>query len=648
MAGTEDKVPISPARHLETQAASTSSHLLSSNEERDESGSLPANPTEAEANTRRRYLIRRFWRDAGGFWGQTGSGWAWFLSGLTLLTVLANLAALYGINLWNRALFDGLERHDAGQVLFLSLIYFPIMAASVFFNVMQVYGRMTLQRRWRGWLNDQLVGRWLAGGRYYHLNLVSGDHQNPEFRIADDLRVATEAPIDFVTGVTSATLSAITFIGVLWAIGGTLEFSVGGYQLGIPGFLVIAAVIYALIASESIVLIGRRFVSVSETRNQTEAEYRYVLTRLRENGESIALIGGEDEERAGVDRSFSKVLSAWRDMCFQYVKTTIISQGSSYMASVLPIILCAPKYLNGTLSLGEVMQAASAFTIVQTAFSWLVDNYPRLADWTASARRVASLMVSLDALEDAESGDAVGRIEIVEGRGEAALRLVNLSVTLDDGTAVVDEAEVSVMPGERVLIAGESGSGKSTLVRAIAGLWPWGGGKIELRRGAKVFFLPQGPYVPVGSLRRAVTYPDPAESRTSDEVADALRHVGLDHLVERLDEEGSWDQTLSGGEKQLLAFARVFLQSPDIVVLDEATAALDLQSQDRLMDNLVREPAKTTLISVGHRPELESYHDRKITLERRRGRTRLASDISLGPKSRLRDMFWNWLATRMR
>jgi putative ATP-binding cassette transporter len=335
-------------------------------------------------------------------------------------------------------------------------------------------------------------------------------------------------------------------------------------------------------------------------------------------------------------------------MCFQYIKTTVISQGSSYMASVLPIILCAPKYLNGTLSLGEVMQAASAFTIVQTAFSWLVDNYPRLADWTASARRVASLMVSLDALEDAESGDAVGRIEIVEGRGEAALRLVNLSVTLDDGTAVVDEAEVSVMPGERVLIAGESGSGKSTLIRAIAGLWPWGGGKIELRRGAKVFFLPQRPYVPVGSLRRAVTYPDPAESRTSDEVADALRHVGLDHLIERLDEEGSWDQTLSGGEKQLLAFARVFLQSPDIVVLDEATAALDLQSQDRLMDNLVREPAKTTLISVGHRPELESYHDRKITLERRRGRTRLASDISLAPKSRLRDMFWNWLAARMR
>jgi vitamin B12/bleomycin/antimicrobial peptide transport system ATP-binding/permease protein len=600
-------------------------------------------PIEAEENTRRRYLLRRFWQDARGFWGQKGPRSAWALSGLTILTVLANLAALYGINIWNRALFDGLEKHETGWVLFLSLIYFPIMAASVFFNVMQVHGRMTLQRHWRAWLNNQLIERWLARGRYYHLNLVSGDHQNPEFRIADDLRSATESPVDFVTGVTSAALSAIAFIAVLWTIGGTLELSVGGYHFAIPGFLVIGAVLYALVASGSIVMIGHRFVSAAETRNQTEAEYRYVLTRLRENGESIALIGGEDEERAEVDRSLNKVLSAWRSICHQYVKTTIVSQSSSYLASVLPIILCAPKYLDGSLTLGEVMQAASAFAIVQAAFNWLVDNYPRLADWTASARRVASLMVSLDALEAAENGDSVARIEIAEGSGEAALRLVNLSVTLDDGTAVVDEAEVSIMPGERVLIAGESGTGKSTLVRAVAGLWPWGEGKIEVRRGARVFFLPQRPYIPIGSLHRAVTYPDPVDSCSSEEVADALHHVGLGHLVERLGEDGPWDQTLSGGEKQRLAFARVFLQGPDIVVMDEATAALDAKSQDSLMDKLVREPAKTTVISVGHRPELESYHDRKITLERRRGTTRLVGDVSLTPKSRLRDVFWKRL-----
>ena len=635
---------ISAAQHVGAESAPASEEPASSVEE---TGG-PTGEINAESETRRRYLLQRFWRDACGFWGGRGEGSAWALSGLTLLTILANLAALYAMNLWNRALFDGLEKHDASRVLFLSLIYFPIMVASVFFNVMQVYGRMTLQRRWRAWLNDHLVGRWLSGGHYYHLNLVSGDHQNPEFRIADDVRVATDSPVDFATGVVSAALSAITFVAVLWSIGGTLEFSVGGYRLGIPGFLVVGAVVYALLATGSMVLIGRRFVSVSETKNQTEAEYRYVLTRLRENGESIALIGGEDEERSGVDRSLKKVLSAWRDICFQYIRTTIVSQSSGYIAPVLPIVLCAPKYLDGSLTLGQVMQAASAFTIVQAAFNWLVDNYPRLADWTASARRVASLMVSLDALEAVDGTDAVGRIEIAEADGEAALRLVNLSVTLDDGTAVVDEAEISIMPGERVLIAGGSGTGKSTLIRAIAGLWPWGEGKIEIRQGAKVLFLPQQSYMPIGSLRRAVTYPDPAESRTSREITDALRDVGLDHFVERLDEEGSWDQTLSGGEKQRLAFARVFLQGPDIVVLDEATAALDPQSQDRLMEKLVQRSARTTLISVGHRPELESYHDRKITLERRRGSTRLVSDVSLVPKPRLRDALWQWFAVRMR
>jgi vitamin B12/bleomycin/antimicrobial peptide transport system ATP-binding/permease protein len=637
-------VSISATQHVEVERAPAGQDPASSAEET----RGPTGEIDPEGETRRRYLLHRFWRDARGFWGRRGGGSASALSGLTVLTILANLGALYAMNLWNRALFDGLEKHDARRVLFLSLIYFPIMVASVFFNVVQVYGRMTLQRRWRAWLNNHLVGRWLTGGQYYHLNLVSGDHQNPEFRIADDVRVATDSPVDFLTGVLSAALSAAMFVVVLWSIGGTLEFSAGGYHLGIPGFLVVAAVVYALIASGSMVLIGRRFVSTSEAKNQTEAEYRYVLTRLRENGESIALIGGEDEERAGIDRSFNKVLSAWRNICFQYIKTTIVSQSSGYIAPVLPIILCAPKYLDGSLTLGQVMQAASAFTIVQTAFNWLVDNYPRLADWTASARRVASLMVSLDLLEAVDGGNRVGRIEIAEADGAAALRLVNLSVTLDDGTAVVDEAEVSIMPGERVLIAGESGTGKSTLVRAIAGLWPWGEGRIEIRRGAKVFFMPQRPYIPIGSLRRAVTYPCPAESRTSREIADALHDVGLDHLVERLDEEGPWDQTLSGGEKQRLAFARVSLQGPDIVVLDEATAALDPQSQDRLMEKLVQRSARTTLISVGHRPELEPYHNRKITLERRCGSTRLVGDIGLVPKSPLTDVLWNWFAAKTR
>ena len=590
----------------------------------------PADEDSEQENERLRrgYLLSRFWQTARGFWSGHRRALAWGLTAGLLLVVLLNIAASYGMNLWNRAMFDALQNKNGQTVLFLSFVYFVLLAASVGVNVVQVYGRMTLQRTWRRWVTDTIIDRWLAAGHYYQLNLVSGEHQNPEYRIADDVRVATEAPVDFFTGVLQALLSAATFIVVLWTIGGALDFTLAGVPIHVPGFLVVAAVLYAAIASGSMVLIGRRFVAVSENKNQSEAELRYLLTRLRENGESIALIQGEEEERAGVDRSLRKVLRTWRDICFQTMKTTMVSQTSSFIAPVLPVILCAPKFLDGTMSLGQVMQAASAFTIVQQAFNWLVDNYPKLADWTASAHRAASLLVSLDALKAAETG-GFGRIERGEEGKGAALRLRDLSVTLDDGTAVVDDTDVAIKRGERVLIAGESGTGKSTLVRAIAGLWPWGGGTIDVEKGANLMLLPQRPYVPIGTLRRAATYPDAAESRSVEDIAQAFRRVGLDHLVDRLDEEAPWDQTLSGGEKQRLAFARIFLHKPDIIVLDEATAALDPKSQDELMAHLSERPEETTLLSVGHRPELEAFHSRKITLERRRGGAKLVSDIKL-------------------
>lgn len=562
----------------------------------------------------------------------------WLLPATILLTVVLSLAASYGMNLWNRAIFDALERRDSATVLFWSLIYFPLLVVSVCLVVMQVYARMTMQRRWRAWLNDYLLDRWLTNGRYYQLNLVGGDHKNPEYRIAEDVRVATEAPVEFATGITTAVLSAITFIIVLWTIGGPLSFKLNDITITIPGFLVIAALIYALFASGAMVFIGRRFVLVSERKNQAEAEYRYVLTRLGENGESIAVLGGEDQERSAVDRSLASVVRRWREICLQTMRTTFVSQTSGYIAPVLPIILCAPKFLDGSMSLGEVMQAASAFTIVQYAFNWLVDNYPRLADWTASARRVSSLMVSLDALERAERG--IGRIERSDTE-DVALRLDHLSVTLEDGTAVVKDAEIAIAQGERVLVAGESGTGKSTLVRAIAGLWPWGEGRVEVAKNAKMLLMPQRVYVPVGTLRRAVTYPLAPETKNFEEVARALTLVGLGYLVEQIGDEAAWDQILSGGEKQRLAFARVLLHRPNIVVLDEATSALDPASQDKLMELLTTELSATTIVSVAHRPELEAFHDRKITLERRHGGAQFVTDMDLSHNpSRRRERNW--------
>jgi putative ATP-binding cassette transporter len=600
-------------------------------------------PEEIE-KARRRYLLKRFWMSARGFWGNSGHRIAWFGSVGLLLLIVFYVAVQYGINLWNRKIFDAIDKRDSATVLWLSAAFFPLAFTSVALGVAQVFARMGIQRRWRAWLTDNVVSRWLNHGRYYQLNLVAGDHKNPEYRIAEDLRIATDAPVDFIAGVTSALLSAATFIVVLWTIGGALSVSLAGTTLTIPGFLVVAAVAYAALASTAMAVIGRRFVAISENRNQAEAEFRYVLTRVRENGESIALLGGETEERDGIDKSLRGVLRQWARLCGQHMRTTIVSQGSNIIAPVLPVLLCAPKFLDGSMTLGQVMQAASAFTIVQSAFGWLVDNYPRLADWNACARRIASLMMSIDSLERAESGNDIGRIVRGETKDKSMLSLSELTVTLGDGTAVVDQAEVLVEPGERLLVAGDSGSGKSTLVRAISGLWPWGSGRIDIHPDRRLFMLPQRPYVPAGTLRRATAYPGAADDWTTEQIEEALDKVGLTHLKDKIeDEEAPWDQTLSGGEKQRLAFARLFLHNPDIVVLDEATSALDAKSQDKMMELLIKELPSATLVSVAHRAELEDFHSRKIVLARRKGGAKLVRDIDLVPRKGKRRLLGRWL-----
>lgn len=594
-------------------------------------------PEEAERE-RKKYLLKRFWLSGRGYWGIHGDRLGWPLTIGLLVLIVVNVGFQYGINRWNRAIFDAIEQRDAHTVYWLSAVFLPVVAGSISLVVAQVYLRMTMQRRWRSWLTTAVIQRWLDHGRYYQLNLVKGDHANPEARLTEDLRIATESPVDFVAGVLNAFLSASTFIVVLWTIGGALSIPLGGSTVTVPGFLVVTAMIYAAITSTSMFVIGRRFVQLSEDKNQAEAEFRYVLTRVRENGESIALLGGEEEENAGIDRTFAGVLGRWARLTGQHMRTTLVSQGSSLFAPVVPVLLCAPKFLDGSMSLGQVMQAASAFALVQGAFGWLVDNYPRLADWNASAHRVASLMMSLDGLERAETNDTLGRIQHGRTTGDAMLSLDNLSVTLDDGTSVVKETEVAIAPGERVLVSGESGSGKSTLVRAIAGLWPWGSGSVNFRPGKRLFMLPQRPYIPSGTLRRATAYPAPAGKWTVRVIKAALDKVGLGYLGDRLKEEAPWDQTLSGGEKQRLAFARLLLHAPDIVVLDEATSALDEKSQDRMMETVIRELPQVTVVSVAHRAELEAFHTRKVTLERREGGAKLVSDVELVPRRKKRGL----------
>jgi putative ATP-binding cassette transporter len=604
-------------------------------------------PEEFE-RARKAYLLKRFWISARGFWGRNGGRFAWLCCVALLVLIGLNVGFQYGINVWNRELFDAIEQRNAPTVYFLGALFPPLVLGSVMLVTIQVYVRMMIQRHWRSWLTTALIARWLDNGRYYQLNLIDGDHKNPEARLSEDLRIATESPVDFVAGVIAAFVSASTFIVVLWMIGGALSLPIGGMVITIPGFLVVTAILYAITTSSAIAFIGRHFVQVSEVKNQVEAEFRYTLTRVRENGESIALLGGEEEERNDLGRTFGNVLHQWALLARQYMRTTLVSHGSMLIAPVVPVLLCAPKFLDGSMTLGQVMQAASAFTIVQGAFGWLVDNYPRLADWNASARRVASLMMSIDGLQRAEQSDTLGRIEHGETDGDVMLSLHSLSVSLGDGTAVVKETEVEIEQGERVLVAGESGSGKSTLVRAIAGLWPWGAGSVNFHADRRMFMLPQRPYNPSGTLRRAVAYPRAADSWELDDINAALDKVGLGHLNDKIEKEAPWDQTLSGGERQRLAFARLLLHDPDIIVLDEATSALDDKSQDQLMELLVHELPKVTILSVGHRAELEAFHSRKITLEKRNGGARLVSDVDLVPHKKNRNVISRILKHRHR
>jgi len=415
----------------------------------------------------------------------------------------------------------------------------------------------------------------------------------------------------------------VTFAAILWQVAGS-HFTLGGTEIVIPSYMALAAIVYAVIASLAAYFAGRPLVPRIAAKNEAEAQFRAEMTRLRENAESVALIKGDADERLSVGENYGRVVAAWLQVIRQQGIIAIVLNTNGALFPIVPLLLVAPKYLSGEITLGAVMQVVAAFSAVQAALIWFVDNFVRLAEWFASVTRVDELTEALEAVDIGTIMEGETQIELGESE-DGAIHIADLSVAHSNGRIVIADASVVIAPGEKVLVAGESGSGKSTLIRALAGLWPWGSGTIEMPRGKRVAFVPQKPYLPLGTLRDTLLYPE-AESRVDDEtVRQALERCGLAYMGHRLDEEERWDQILSGGERQRVAFARLLIQKPDIIIMDEATSALDEGSQDSLLGLIETDLTDATVISVGHRPGLEDFHERKITLEKRDAGAHLTS-----------------------
>jgi len=336
--------------------------------------------------------LRRFWGTARGFWH--GSR-AWGLIALLVACVVLQLVVQYRLNLWNRDFFDALEARNGGQIWHQARLLVGLAAASVGLAVTAVWGRMTFQRSWRDWLTGSLITAWLADQRYQRVGFINGQRQNAEYRITEDARLATDAPIDLVVGLLSSLLVAVTFVTVLWNLGGSLEVRIWQGVLTIPGYLVIASILYSAATTFGMTLIGRNMVDVIEHKNQAEADFKYVVARVN----TRTTLEPHIEDASILNATQATVIQQWRRLCGQHMRTTVVSHGNSLLAPIIGLILSAPNYVMGAITLGEVTQAAAAFVAVQGAFNWLVDNYPRLAEWRSSANRVGTLLDSFDRLD---------------------------------------------------------------------------------------------------------------------------------------------------------------------------------------------------------------------------------------------------------
>lgn len=544
----------------------------------------------------------------------------WKARGLLAAIVVLNLAAVYMLvllNEWNRAFYDSLQNKDQAT-FWRELGRFTYLAFGfIIIAVYRFYLRQVLEMRWRNWMTKHYLDRWLANKAFYQLELnrfakdTDAPPDNPDQRIADDLKMFTSATLGLSMGLLSSVITLVSFVGILWTLSGSFSFEAGGSSYTIPGFMVWMAVLYCAIGSVLAHYIGRPQIRLNFQQQQVEADFRVHLVRVREYSESIALDRGEPVERQHLGERFGSVLENYWKLIKAQKRLIWFTSGFGQAAVVFPFIVAAPRFFSGAIQLGELMQISSAFGRVQDSLSWFVDNYDALAAWRATTDRITSFEESFQALQ-------VAPLASDPSTEADTLQIDTLDLALPGGVALMAAGGLSLKAGDSLLVKGPSGSGKSTLFRALAGIWPWAKGR--LRKPAdfeqRVMFLPQRPYFPVGSLRKALAYPEPADQYTDEQLRQALDDALLPRLAERLDQEDSWGQKLSGGEQQRLAVARALLKRPRWLFVDEATSALDEAAEQTIYERLqaLVKSQNGALVSIAHRPAVAAFHNRRWEL----------------------------------
>jgi len=567
-------------------------------------------PTEGSTTTRLGRLFPTAWNMIRPYWSSEDRWAAWGLLVVVVVLTLAMVHMSVLINRWNNAFYTALQDKN-NTVFFQQLIGLSwLIGLTILFAVYQLYLSQMLEIRWRRWLTERYLRAWLTDGAYYRMQLVGHETDNPDQRIAEDVHLLISHTLTLVVGGLRALVTLVAFVAILWALSGTLTVPLRGwFSIMLPGYMVWAAILYAIGGTWLTHWIGRPLVRLNYDKQRCEADFRFGLVRFRENTEGVALYRGEADELRGFRERFESVVMNWWDIMRRQKRLTYFTSGYQQAAWIFPSLVAAPRYFSGDLTLGGLIQTIGAFSAVQASLSFFIDSYQMIAEWCSVVERLSGFERALDRVRiQAAIGGGVRRSD-----GDATqLTIEGVDLHLPDGQPLIANVNLSILRGDTVLLGGASGSGKSTLFRAVAGIWPFGRGEIRGPRASDILFLPQKPYLPIGTLREVVSYPRSAGGVDDEALRESLAAVGLRELAERLSEAGHWALQLSPGEQQRIAFARALVQKPDWLFLDEATSAVDEATEARLY-RLVRERlAGTTVFSVGHRATLRPFHSRQL------------------------------------